>query len=546
MRYIYLLAFAVVVWAGCPKPPQTTTPPNISGNGSPAQPARALEYRFPLPDSPKTLDPKHLTDTISDSICRRLYNTLVKYDNEGNIHNDLAEWHTISDDGLTYKFKLREDIRFHNGEQVTADDVIYSYTRLVQTKTVSERANLLYQVVGAQDFFEGRADSFTGLEKVDEFTVKFTLAKPYTPFIYVLCMTNFAIVPKGVVERDPKGFSKHPVGTGPFVFESWAPDDKVILKSNRDYFGTEPKIQTLIFRIIKDEKTRFEEFKAGNLEHCDIPASQITEVVNSAKLSALVAGEPAMDMYCYGFNCDEPPFKDNALLRRAFNYAVDKDNIIENIWGGMVSQQNTFVPKGMFYFWEDSPGYPYDPDKAKELMEQAGYPGGEGLPELTLNITVAETHKTVAEAVQSDLAKIGVTARIEMTAWGPYLEKVYAGEAKLFQNTWLGDYPDPDTWLYQLLHTENFGAAGNITRWSNEEFDHLLSLAQTESDPTLRAEYYNMSEKIAFDEAPWLFLFWKNSSTLIQPWVKGLKINKMDRTPQLNNAPIEEVYFEGN
>ena len=234
------------------------------------------------------------------------------------------------------------------------------------------------------------------------------------------------------------------------------------------------------------------------------------------------------------------------MLRQAFNYAVDKDNIINNIWGGMVSQQNTFVPEGMFYFWDDSPGYPYNPDKAKELMAQAGYPDGDGLPELTLNISVADTNKTVAESVQNDLAKIGVKARIEMVAWGPFLDKVYAGEAKFFQNTWLGDYPDPDTWLYQLLHTENFGDNGNITRWSNDEFDHLLSLAQTEQDPERRAELYNMAEKISFAEAPWLFLFWKNSSTLIQPWVKGLTINKMDRTPQLNNAPIEEVYFEGS
>ena len=210
----------------------------------------------------------------------------------------------------------------------------------------------------------------------------------------------------------------------------------------------------------------------------------------------------------------------------------------------MVSRQKTFCPEGMFYFWGESQGFPYDPDKAEELMAKAGYPGGKGLPELTLNISVAETHKTVAEAIQEDLANLGVTVRIEMTAWSSFLEKVYAGESLLFQNTWLGDYPDPDTWLYQLLHSENFGDPGNITRWSNSEFDHLISQAQREPDQQRRAELYGMAEKIAFDEAPWLMLFWKNSATLVQPWVKGLEINRMDRTPQLNNAPIGQVWFE--
>ena len=154
------------------------------------------------------------------------------------------------------------------------------------------------------------------------------------------------------------------------------------------------------------------------------------------------------------------------------------------------------------------------------------------------------TNKLVAQAVQEDLRKIGVRVRIEVTEWGSFLPKVYAGESLFFQNTWLGDYPDPDTWLYQLLHSDNFGDAGNITRWSNSEFDHLVGLAQIEMDQARRAELYEQAEQIVYQEAPWLLLFWKNSATLIQPYVKGMVITQMDRTPQLNNVPLEEVYFE--
>jgi ABC-type transport system substrate-binding protein len=371
--------------------------------------------------------------------------------------------------------------------------------------------------------------------------VKLTLTAPYAPFIMVLCMTNLAVVPKSEIERDPDGFGERPIGTGPFIFSEWQRDDSLTLKANRDYFRDEAKIETLVFRTIKDEQTRFANFRSGALEHCDIPPSKIAEVRKDAALSKLVSGEAAMDMYCYGFNCSQAPFKDNTALRQAFNYAVNKEHIIEEIWGGLVTAQTTFVPKGMFYYNEASQGFPYDPEQAAQLLEQAGYPKGEGLPPLTLNIDLQPTNKLVAEAVQADLKAIGVEVRIETTDWGPFLQKIYAGEALFHQNTWLTDYPDPDNWLYQLLHSENHGDKGNTTRWSNSEFDHLVKQAQVATSEAERRDLYAKAEAIALDEAPWLLLFWKNSGTLVQPYVSGLRISRLDRTPQLGNVNIEEV-----
>jgi len=466
-----------------------------------------------------------------------------------NVVDDLAESHTISPDGLTYTFKLRKDVRFHNGQPLTAEDMAYSLRRVLDPKTVSPRANLLYYVKGAQAYSTGKtpvADGVAGIVVVDPQTLKLVLEQPYAPFINVLCMSDFAAVPRAEVERDPLGFGDKPVGSGPFVFVSWAKGDRITLKANRDYFKKQPSIETLVFRIIKDEKTRFENFKTGTLEHCDIPPSQISEVRGDPRLNAMVNGVPAMDMYAYGFNCEQAPFKDNTPLRRALNYAVDKQNIINNIWSGLVTEQKTFVPDGMFYFWKDAPGYPYDPEMAKKLLTEAGYAGGKGLPELVLNIDLQPTNRLVAQAVQQDLAKVGVTVRIETVQWGEFLTKIYDGQSLFFQNTWLADYPDPDNWLYVLLHSENFGEKGNVTRWSNSEFDHLVKQAQVELDPARRAELYGKAEQIAYQEAPWLMLFWKNSSTLIQPYVKGLTITKMDRTPQLNNAPIDDVTSEAH
>lgn len=545
MRAFFKIAVAVsLLIAGC-----VESPPDNNGDVSQASTnsqgqAQVLpaEYRFPLPADPLTLDPAHITDTVSDTVSRRIFNNLVKFAHDGSVAPDLAESWVISEDGLVYEFTLHEGVRFHNGEALVADDVSYSYKRLLDPETNSERANLLYYVKGAREYNSGQSEEL-GIEAVDERHVRFTLSEPYAPFLMVLCMSNFGVVSHSGVEPDPKGFGSNPVGSGPFVFKSWDRSERVTLKANRDYFAGEPKLDTVMFLVIEDEKTRFENFKAEALEHCDIPPSQISEVRNSEKLSSLIHGEPAMDMYCFGFNCEQPPFKDNTALRRALNYAVDKHNIIENIWGGLVTEQVTYVPPGMFYYWNDSQGYGYDPELARKLLEEAGYPGGEGLPELVLNIDTQLTNKFVAEAVQEDLRKVGVTVDIEVTDWGSFLPKVYAGESLFFQNTWLGDYPDPDTWLYQLLHSDNFGDAGNITRWSNSEFDHFVKMAQVEMDSAQRAELYRKAEQIAFKEAPWLLLFWKNSATLVQPYVQGFVISGMDRTPQCNNVPLEEVFF---
>jgi peptide/nickel transport system substrate-binding protein/oligopeptide transport system substrate-binding protein len=391
------------------------------------------------------------------------------------------------------------------------------------------------------EFNAGKAGDIAGIVAPDDKTVKITLQAPYAPFIDVLCMTNMAVVPKSEVERDPEGFGEHPIGTGPFIFSEWKRGESITLKANRTYFKAQAKVQTLIFRVITDEQTRFSNFRAGELDHCDIPPSKIGEVRKDPQLKDLVQGEPAMDMYCYGFNCGRAPFKDNTALRQAFNYAINKEHIVSDIWGGVVTEQKTYVPEGMFYFSKDSVGYPYDAKKAADLLTKAGYPGGKGLPAITLNIDLAPTNKLVAEAVQSDLKAIGVNVRIETTDWGPFLEKIYAGEAQFHQNTWLTDYPDPDNWLFQLLDSKNMGDQGNTTRWSNSEFDMLVEKAQVATTEQERSDLYAKAEAIVAQEAPWLLLFWKNSATLVQPWVKGLRISRLDRTPQLGNANIEEV-----
>jgi oligopeptide transport system substrate-binding protein len=537
-----LSLLALVMLAGCP-PKEEKDEGSGLGKGPDKKEEARTEYRYPLPADARSLDPAQLTDTVSDAVCRRIYNTLVRFNTEGAVENDLCDSHEISPDGLVYTFHLHPGVRFHDGTPLTAKDVVYSYKRVLAKDTNSPRAMLLYYVTGAKAFHDGAAVE-PAIKAVDDVTIEIKLDKPYAPFIYVLCNTPFAVLPQAAVEAAGPSFGDKPVGSGPFVFDEWQRDSQIKLHANEEYFRGAPAIKSLTFRILKDENTRFQEFKTGGLEHCDIPPSQAKSVLEDPKLKDLVIGRAAMDMYAYGFNCEQPPFKDNANLRLAFNHAVDKDNIVRNIWAGLVTEQKTYVPEGMPYFWTDAPGYPYDPDKAKELLESAGYPEGKGLPELVLNVDLQATNKLVAQAVQEDLRKVGVNVRIETVDWDSFLTKVYAGEALFFQNTWLTDYPDPDNWLYQLLCSENFGDGGNITRWRNTEFDTLVKQAQVEIDQGARDDLYKHAEGIAYEEAPWLLLFWKNSSTLVQPYVQGFTPWRLDRTPQLANVPLEKVTLE--
>jgi peptide/nickel transport system substrate-binding protein/oligopeptide transport system substrate-binding protein len=547
-RTLALIAALAALFAltGCPPAP----PPSNGTTGQPGTMGKQLpdehhtDYRFPLPDDAKSLDPAQITDTVSDTVARRVFDTLVRFSPDGGIEDDLADSHELSANGLTYTFKLHPDIKFHNGDPLTSADVLFSYKRLLDPATKAPRANLLDYVKGAKDFRAGKSTELPGLSAPDPTTFVITLDKPYAPFLNILCMTTFGVVPQKATAGTGTAFGDKPVGTGPFVFQNWERDSRIMLKANSGYFRGAPQIKTLVFRILKDENTRFEEFKAGGLEHCDLPPSQIKAVMDDPKLKPLVIGRAAMDMYGYAFNCEQAPFKDNAALRLALNYAVDKQNIVNNIWAGLVTEQKTFVPEGMFYFDTAGAGYAYDVEKAEQLLEQAGYPGGKGLPELTLNVDVQPTNKLVAQAVQSDLAKIGVKVKIETTAWGPFLDKIYAGQALFFQNTWLTDYPDPDNWLFQLLDSGNFGDKGNTARWKNTEFDKLVEAAQVAPDQTARADMYRNAEKIAGAEAPWLLLFWKNSSTLVQPYVHGLTASRLDRSPQLGSVPLEKVTLD--
>ncbi|MCD6216457.1 ABC transporter substrate-binding protein [bacterium] len=503
-------------------------------------------YRFAMDTDAPTLDPAMVTDTVSDKVIRDIFDCLIKFDSDMNYVPVIAEsWIAPEAGGTEWIFNLHKGIKFHNGREITAKDVEYSLTRVLDPETASPRTWVLNMIKGAKAFIDGEAETVEGIEVLDNYIIKITLETPFAPFLGCLCMSTCSVIPREEIEKldDQSEFSLNPIGSGPFMFKKWVPDNEIVLVANPDYFEGAPKLKGVTYRIIKESMARVQEFENGNVEHTDIPPQELDRILEDPVLSKLVVRTSLLDVYHMGFNCNEEPFKDNIDLRKAFNYAVDKEHIANNILKNNMEVAKGYIPPRMPNYKSQAEGYEYSPVVASEYLEKAGYPEGNGLEPITLYIDNDEIHRRIAESVSNDLRKIGVEISIRQMEWGAFLDAVDEGEAKFFQLTWLADYPDPDNFLFVLLHTDNWGKPGNQTLFSNPEFDQLTKQAQIETDWAVRHELYIKAESIVMEECPWLILFTNRCNILVQDYVRDLDITALDRSPRLPNVELEKVWF---
>lgn len=553
--YCLLALLALLTIAGCPGGGQNPQPPPPGGSSTvgsetlstaAAEPVYGGIYKFPLDTDPPTLDPAKVTDTVSDRVIRCIFDGLVRISPQGEYVGAIASSWEASPDGTVWTFHLRDNVKFQNNRQVTAEDFAYSFKRILDPNTASPRTWVLDKIKGAKDFMDGKAQDVAGIEVVDPATLKLTLSEPFAPFLGLLAMSTASAIPQEVVEQYGGEFATKPeatIGTGPFVLKDWAHNNYLLLQSNEEYYDGRPYVDGVRFIIIAEPLARLEEFRSGNLDHTDIPADVLDQVVNNPGESKLILSRPILDVYNMGFNCQKEPFKDNPKLRLAFNYAINKQHMIDNVLHGMWEQARGVVPPGIFGYDPGLTGYPYDQAKAKQLLAEAGYPDGQGLAPITLYYDSRPPRPDIAQVVQSDLASVGVKINLRQLEWSAFLEAVDAGEPAFFQLTWLADYPDPENFLYVLLDTKQWGPPGNSTRYSNTEFDRLVEEAGRITDQSRRWELYSQAERIAYEDAPWLLLFWNKCNVLVAPEVRGLDITALDRAPVLPSVEIEKVWF---
>lgn len=499
-------------------------------------------YRLPLTDGPKTLDPAKFTDVDSEGVARRIFSTLVTLDAQLKPAPDLAEKWEISPDGLTYSFHLRKGVLFHNGRELTSADVRYSYERLLRKSTMSHLAWVVEPIAGAKELRAGTAEGLTGMETPDPYTVQVRLAEPFGPFLSFLAMGNASVVPKEEVERAAGDFGRAPVGSGPFRFVRWRENDMIELARNENYYAGPPALAGLRFRIIKEPMVAYQEYVAGNLEHCSAPEAYLDAIRNDPAQAAQLKSVAALSTYFIGITMTHKPAGENVHLRRAMNHAVDRDFICNKVLGGTHAPAKGLLPPGLNGYDAALEGYSFDEAKAREELRLAGYGPGAQMPELALFYNSRPPNPQVAQAVQSDLRRVGIPVRLQPLEFAALLEATNKGEPDLFRLAWVADFPDADNFLF-IFHSARFGSAGNRARYANPELDALLEVSRREQDADRRLGLLRKAEGLIVADAPWIFLSHAKTNLLVKPYVTGFELGPMDMGSSVNRVDFSRVSF---
>ena len=487
-----------------------------------APPAPAGTYRRPLGNDPGTMDPARIGDIYSLAVTHQIFDGLVRFDHTLTINPSLAERWRASRDGLTWTFTLRKGVKFHHGREVTAEDVVYSLTRILDPKTKSGAADLFTSIKGAQDFAQGRAHTVAGLSAPDRYTVQVVLNEALTPFVSVLAVGHARIVPKDLVEQQGEAFGAQPVGTGPFKFVRWERGKEIVLTANTDSFDGPPRLARLVYRIFPGEANDqiCQEFEQGNLEESSVPPKCRNKISDPRYQ---YVRRPTFSVRFYGLNTRVKPLSD-VRVRQAIAHAIDRETMMQEIFLGQHQLARGILPPGM-------PGYNpqlktagYSPARARQLLKEAGFPEGRGLPVIEI-WSAARSERVEKEmvTVKRQLAAVGIPAEVQYeTNWPVFSQRIAERRFSMFVYAWHADVPDPDNFLFKLFHSQSLR---NLTGYANPVVDDLLFQARRERDALRRIEIYRRAEQIIVDEVPVVPVWHYTYERLFQSYVRNVEAN---------------------
>jgi peptide/nickel transport system substrate-binding protein/oligopeptide transport system substrate-binding protein len=504
----------------------------------PGRPDTGSAYRRPLGNDPATLDPARIADVYGLSVTRQVFDGLVQFDQTLAIAPALAKFWKASRDGLTWTFTLRKGVQFHHGREVSAEDVVYSLTRILDPKVKSGSADLFLGIKGARDVREGRAREVSGLTALDRYTVQIVLEEALTPFVSALAVGHAKIVPKDVVEQQGEAFGTHPIGTGPFRFVRWERGKEIALAGNPHYFDGPPRMSSLVYRIFPGEQfdAMYEQFRLGNLEDTPIPVQEYRRAIAAGNHQYVK--RPTISVRFYGFNLKVKPL-DDRRVRQALIHAIDRDSILEEVVFGRFIPARGILPPGTLGFNPNLKGYPYDPSRARQLLAEAGYPGGRGLPALEIWSSVKERVLLEHDQMKKQLEAVGFRAEFHyQTNWPTFSAALGEGKLPVFLYAWFADVPDPDNFLSKLFHSRS---PRNFTGYANAAVDDLFVRAKQERDLPRRMELYRRAEQLIMDDAPILPVWHYTYERLFQPNVRSIEVNGLG-DPYI---PLRKLWLEG-
>jgi peptide/nickel transport system substrate-binding protein len=482
-----------------------------------AQPAGTLVVG--LVAEPVNLDPPQVTDLNSNRVGRRIVETLVTFPEESTqVVPGLADSWTISKDGLQYTFKLRRGITFHDGTPLNAEAVKFSIERQINP---NHPAYKLGKYPFANFFF----GNVKAVEVLSEERVAFLLNEPRASFLAILTAGAASIVSPTAVMKWGPDYPTRPVGTGPFRFASWDRGQRVVLEKNPTYWKYPVKVERVIYRPIVEDQARLTELLTGTLDVIvGVPADFVGQLEQNPKITLLK--QVGAHVWYLGMNNQKKPF-DDKRVRQALNYAVNKDAIVKDVLKGTGASSRGPVLPGT---WGADPAlkaYPYDPERAKKLLAEAGYPNGFSttlwVPESGSGMQAPVAMSTV---MQSNLKAVGVNVALQTMEWGTYLAKLRTKEQELFALSWMAGTEDPDMVMYPLLHSSQWTPVGpNRALYKNPRFDALLQQARVTTDQAKRAQLYREAQRILVDDAPWVFVDHEIQIAALSKRVQGFKLH---------------------
>lgn len=523
--FILLCVFVSLLWSSCSKK-ETNDNRTV--------------FRYNEVAGIASLDPAFAKDQAMIWADLQLYNGLVQTDKELNICPSIAKSWEISSDGLEYRFYLRDDVFFHSHElfkgkkrKVVASDFVYSLNRILDEKTASPGRNLFTCIEKTNNGYAIKAESDSVL------TIR--LKEPFSPFLGILTMPYASVVAKEVVEHYKQDYRKNPIGTGPFRFKMWKEGVKLVMLKNEDYFEKDslgnslPYLDAVAITFIIDKQSVFLEFVKGNIDFISgIDPNYKDEVLTrSGKLQPKYKNKIQLLTQTYlnteylGFRMDlDSPLRDKRV-RQAINHGFDREKMIKYLRNNIgVAGKWGILPVGLPGFDSVSKTYDYNPQLSKELLAQAGYPNGKGMPEITLSTTAS--YLDLCKYIQQQLGLLGMKVRLDVNPPAALRENMAQGKVEWFRGSWIADYPEAENY-FALFYTPNRSPKGsNYTAFSSKEYDRLYEKARGENDLQKRIELYKRMNQILMDESPIVVLYYDQVLRFTQRNISGLEPNPMN------------------